>query len=301
MKNVLLKSIKIKKMFIVTIMILTQIIFVPKINTDAAQTVYFNIEKPGNTQGITFGKDNTIIYVLKASGNNLTIQLYYNKQLKEEYLLSGSENTHPNGIAYYNSYLYVATGENKIILIKLNENGSFNNSIICQMVDNDYQTLNKQAFSIASVGEGSFIVRTKTEGGKYNFGLYKFNKTQKIAREAYTFSISNVSEGYNTGQDIGYKSDSTGEYIFLVTSNKVKDMGNVATCLENRVVKYKLQKNNSGIYTGLSFSKVIDLNSPSSEYDLYEIESVTFSSSGRMYFTGNERANGNNVDKVRFY
>ena len=44
-----------------------------------------------------------------------------------------------------------------------------------------------------------------------------------------------------------------------------------------------------------------DLDRPSTDYSFYEVESVDFSSGGRMYFTGNEKINERDADKVRYY
>lgn len=276
------------------------------LNVDAAQLTYFNIENPGNTQAMTFGENDNRIYILKSSDKGTVIQFFLNRKLEQEYYVwkpgyQIAQPSHPNGLTYYNSYLYVVAGENRIFLVKLNSDGTMKNRITCKMIDNNRNELNKDAVSIASVGNGGFIVRTRSSGGNYNFGLYKFNKTEKVAREDHIFSTADKANAYEAGQDIGYKKDSTGEYIFLVTSRKIIKNDGSVICIENRVIKYKLKKNASGKYTGITYSKTINLNRPSLEYDLYEMQSVDFVTSGRMYFVGNERLNGNNSDKVRYY
>ncbi len=291
---------------ILAAMVTAQILFGFSLTADAAQEVHFSIEKSGNTQGMTFGKSEKIIYVLKSSDSGTVIQLFVDKILKQEYFVwkpgyEIAQPQHPNGITYYDSYLYVVAGENRIFLVKLNEDGTMNSRITCKMIDNNRNTLNKDAVGIASVGNGSFIVRTRTSGGKYNFGLYKFNKTEKVAREDHTFYTSDKADSYDDGQDIGYKKDSSGEYVFFVTSKKIEQSDGTMTCYSNRVIKYKLNKNASGKYVGLTYSKTINLDRPSSSYELFEMQSVDFASSGRMYFAGNERENGKSTDKVRYY
>ena len=131
--------------------------------------------------------------------------------------------------------------------------------------------------------------------------MYKFNKTEKVAREDHIFSTSDIADSYDARQDIGYKKDSNGEYVFLVTSKKVVQSDGSKTCHSNRVVKYKLIKSTGGKYTGLTYTKTINLDRPSASYSLFEMEGVDFASSGRMYFAGNERESGGSVDKVRYY
>lgn len=312
---------KLRSIFITALIM--QVLLCFPLSANAAQAVHFNLEEPKDTQAMTFGKDDNTIYVLKVvkqkiegkmEMTSIVIQLYVNKQLKDQRELwkKGSTSlqnppSHPNGMTYYNSCLYIVAGEHRIFLLQLNADGTFGSRITCQMVDNNNNALtarDKESVGIASVGDGSFIVRTRrTKDSKtYNFGLYKFNKEKKRAREVYTFSTSDLADSYKTGgQDIGYKKDSSGEYIFYVTSNKIEQSDGTSKCYANKVIKYKLNKNASGQYTTPTYSKTIDLNRPDSSYDLFEMESVDFASGGRMYFAGNERQNGNNVDKVRYY
>lgn len=292
--------------FIIAVILILNILLYFPFTAEAAQAVYFDIEKSGNTQGMTFGENDNRIYVLKTSESATVIQLFVNKQLKQQYYLwkegfNIAKPDHPNGITYYNSYLYVVACENRIFLVKLNSDGTMDHRITCKMIDNNRSTLNKDAVGIASAGNGNFIVRTRNSGGNYSFGLYKFNKTEKVAREEHIFSTSDIADSYDARQDIGYKKDSNGEYVFLVTSKKVVQSDGSKTCHSNRVVKYKLIKSTGGKYTGLTYTKTINLDRPSASYSLFEMEGVDFASSGRMYFAGNERESGGSVDKVRYY
>ena len=71
---------------ILAAMVTAQILFGFSLTADAAQEVHFSIEKSGNTQGMTFGKSEKIIYVLKSSDSGTVIQLFVDKILKQEYL-----------------------------------------------------------------------------------------------------------------------------------------------------------------------------------------------------------------------
>lgn len=312
---------KLRSIFV--IVLIMQVLFCFPLSAYAGQTVYFSLTAPKDTQAMTFGKDNNTIYILKVvkekvngelEMTSVVVQRYVNKVLKDERELwkKGSTSlpkppSHPNGMTYYNSCLYIVAGEHRIFLLQLNADGSFGSRITCQMVDKNGNALTakaKESVGIASVGNGTFIVRTRrvANSNTYNFGLYKFDKTNKKAIEMYTFSTSDLADSYKGGgQDIGYKKDSSGEYIFYVTSNKIEQSDGTNKCIANRVIKYKLNKNTSGHYTTPTYSKTIALNRPASSYDLFEVESVDFSSGGTMYFTGNERENTHNVDKVRYY
>ena len=61
---------------ILAAMVTAQILFGFSLTADAAQEVHFSIEESSNTQGMTFGKSEKIIYVLKSSDSGTVIQLF---------------------------------------------------------------------------------------------------------------------------------------------------------------------------------------------------------------------------------
>ncbi|MCI9250107.1 MAG: hypothetical protein HFG99_13440, partial [Dorea sp.] len=67
---------------ILAAMVTAQILFGFSLTADAAQEVHFSIEESGNTQGMTFGKSEKIIYVLKSSDSGTVIQLITNPHFK---------------------------------------------------------------------------------------------------------------------------------------------------------------------------------------------------------------------------
>ena len=274
----------------------------------AAQKICFEMKNPSNTQGMALGKTSKQVYILrtKESKNNpeedsVSVRFYENGKLKQEYYVwkptyKLEKPEHPNGLSYYNSYIYMVAGDNRIFLLHLNEDGTIESRLTCVIKYNNNKILKNKVYGIAHIENGSFLVREKLEDGTKQYGVYKFNKQEKKAREDHVFKILDNANGYNTGQDIGIKIDDERKHVFVVTSNKIDKQ-----CVKNRVLKYRLKQNESKKYVGAIYEKTIDLDRPSTDYSFYEVESVDFSSGGRMYFTGNEKNNERDADKVRYY
>lgn len=279
---------------------------------------YFNIKqgKLGdlNTQAMTFGKNDHYIYILGTAGGKPIIRVYKDKKIYgAPYYILGkktnpSKEMHPNGITYYNSSLYVAMGTGIIYIISLKDNGTCNKTITCKMVGNDRKSsVNYSAYGIAYLNGNNFVVREKknnTESKIIRYGVYKFNKKDKIAREDHllNFKKDKKDSGYATGQDIGIKNDKSGDYLFLATSNKKENKKGNKYIYDNRIVKYEITEDNN-----IKYEKIIDSNRPNSKYTAYEVESMDFDKNGKMYYATNEKYKPNKKkeardnDKVRVY
>lgn len=225
-------------------------------------------------------------YCIKTNGANTKSTLYRLNDYKNKTATTGvfsNKLGHGNGSAYNNGSLWVATGKTDIIRIKPEESLSTPYTFTPASGETKYNIS-----SISYYKNNKFIVKSRTlsEGAKLEYRIIQFsgtNKTYSVDKSEPTITVTNskFSNGYDTTQDILYKSNML--YIILTKGENLT---------ENAILVIDLAGTYSGSATNRVYTPKEVLIIKENSYTKFEVESLDVAPDGNLVMACNIEGNG---------
>lgn len=223
--------------------------------------------------------DGNYIYVLKHKNNTHNWALYsYTKAgvLVDKKSYTATSMTHPNGLTYYNGYLYIATIQNYVIRVKVNSSGTISSTAKRCSISFENSGITTVG-AITYVSENKFIIR----GRGQVFAVYRLIEDSDTPRFELKNKIvikdDDIGASFSTTQDIFYYK----KRLYVITWNRIRG---------NRIAMYSYNETSKK----WEYNDVIRI-SGGTDPNIFEMEGGCVIG-GYLYYVTNDQ-NGDSIYK----